>query len=107
VDAGAGDWEEAENLTSGWQRDPLVHAMTYAGLGDKDRTLESPGTYGSTGAFPGRPSPHISGTCASSWRPEGESPSQKGWLAGVVIGAIREIKRRPRLIPATSRSRPH
>lgn len=37
----AGRREEAEELAAAWQRDPLVHAMTFAGLGDKDRTLEA------------------------------------------------------------------
>jgi tetratricopeptide (TPR) repeat protein len=37
----AGRREEAEKLAAGWQDDPLVHAMTFAGLGDKDRTLQA------------------------------------------------------------------
>jgi hypothetical protein len=37
----AGRREEARNSQTGWQRDPLVHAMTFAGLGDKDRSLEA------------------------------------------------------------------
>jgi TolB-like protein/Flp pilus assembly protein TadD len=39
--ARAGRREEAEKLTAGWQGDPLGQAMIFAGLGDKDRTLEA------------------------------------------------------------------
>ncbi len=39
--ARAGRREEAEKLAVSWQGDPIVHAMTFAGLGDKERTLEA------------------------------------------------------------------
>ncbi|MBI1788762.1 MAG: hypothetical protein HYR60_14585 [Acidobacteria bacterium] len=39
--ARAGRREEAEKLASAWQGDPLYQAMIFAGLGDKDRTLEA------------------------------------------------------------------
>ena len=39
--ARAGRREEAEKLAAGWQGDPLLQAMIFAGLGDKDRTLEA------------------------------------------------------------------
>jgi tetratricopeptide (TPR) repeat protein len=39
--ARAGRRGEAENLAAGWQDDPLYQAMMFAGLGDKDRTLQA------------------------------------------------------------------
>jgi len=39
--ARAGRRGEAENLAAGWQDDPLYQAMIFAGLGDKDRTLQA------------------------------------------------------------------
>ena len=49
--ARAGRGKEAEELAAGWQRDPLVQAMTFAGLGDKDRTLEALERMAPTGPF--------------------------------------------------------
>ena len=39
--ARAGRRKEAEELAAGWQGDPFVQAKIFAGLGDKDRTLEA------------------------------------------------------------------
>jgi Flp pilus assembly protein TadD len=39
--AQAGRRDEAEKLAAGWLQDPVYQAMIYAGLGDKDRTLEA------------------------------------------------------------------
>jgi serine/threonine-protein kinase len=39
--ARAGRREEAEKLAASWQGDPVVYAMIFAGLGDKERTLEA------------------------------------------------------------------
>jgi TolB-like protein/Flp pilus assembly protein TadD len=49
--ARAGRTDEAEKLASDWQRDPIVHAMTFAGLGDKERTLEALTRMAPLGAF--------------------------------------------------------
>lgn len=39
--ARAGRREEAEKIAAGWQKDPLFQAIIFAGLGDKDRTLDA------------------------------------------------------------------
>jgi TolB-like protein len=49
--ARAGRREEAEKLAAGWQRDPLFQALIFAGLGDKDRTLEALERMAPTGPF--------------------------------------------------------
>ena len=37
----AGRREEAEKMAAAWQGDPLLQAIIFAGLGDKDRTLDA------------------------------------------------------------------
>ena len=49
--ARAGRSKEAEELAAGWQGDPLVQAKIFAGLGDKDRTLEALERMAPTGPF--------------------------------------------------------
>jgi len=49
--ARAGRSEEAEKLAAGWQRDPIVQTMTFAGMGDKDRAMEALERMARTGPF--------------------------------------------------------
>jgi serine/threonine-protein kinase len=49
--ARAGHLAEAEKLASAWHGDPLFQAMIFAGLGDKERTLEALDRGAVAGAF--------------------------------------------------------
>ena len=78
----AGRREEAEKLAAAVSANPFQQALTFAGLGDKDRTLEALERMAPLG--PVRlAGPYLSGICSRSRRSTGESSSQEGRITRV------------------------
>ena len=83
--ARAGRRDEAEKLAASLAPNPFQEALIYAGLGDKDRTLEALTAHDRAWSREGRPGPHVPRICLASRRRAAERHSQEGRLAVIAI----------------------